>query len=63
MERRNYTDIQVIEYDINSDVSTILLQELSSKLHQITENSGEASFNKKDIEGEKSIFVVAICWS
>ena len=60
MERKKYTNIQVMEYDINSDISTILLQELSSKLHQITENSGEASFNKKDAEGEKSIFVVAI---
>jgi len=36
------------------------LQELSNELYKITGDSGETSFNKKDAEGEKSIFVVAI---
>jgi len=56
----NDANIRVIEYDINNDVSNKLLQELSNELHIIAGDSGETSFNKKDVEGEKSIFVVAI---
>jgi len=59
MELSKYQNIQVKEYDINSEVSYTLLQELSEKLQRITGSSGEANFNKKDVEGDKSLFVVA----
>jgi GNAT superfamily N-acetyltransferase len=59
MESNNEVNIQVIEYDINSDAAYVLLQELSNTLHLITGNSGEASFNKKDVLEDRSIFVIA----
>ncbi len=53
------SNIQVIEYDINSEAANLLLSELSDKLNIITGNSGEASFNKNDVLDERSVFVIA----
>lgn len=53
------SELQVIEYDINSKAADLLLKELSNRLNTITGNSGEASFNKNDVLEEKSTFVIA----
>lgn len=53
------SNIQVFEYDINTEAADLLLKELSDRLDKITGNSGEASFNKNDISDEKSTFVIA----
>ncbi len=53
------TALQIIEADINTDESLLLLKELSGSLNHITGNSGESSFSVNDMEDEKSIFVIA----
>lgn len=45
--------------DVNSEDAQFLLDKLNSELFKITGNSGVHSFNNKDIENDKSIFVIA----
>ena len=59
MNKKNEIIIQVMEADIYSDESVLLLGELSDSLNLITGNSGEASFSVNDIKDKKSSFVIA----